>query len=66
LPGLDAVSVVLLPLLWLVVILGGLVWKPESSIAAATTSSSPSSNPVSWSNDERPGMVAVEPSTAVF
>ena len=63
--GLDAVSVVLLALLRLFVILGELGCKPPSSRVAAPSSSS-SSIPLSWSWHDSPGMVAVEPSIAVF
>jgi len=65
LPGLDAMSVVLLALLRLFVILGELGCKSQFSGVAAPSSSS-SSIPVSWSWHDYPGMVAVDPSTAVF
>ena len=65
LSGLDAVSVVLLALLQLFVILGELGCKSQFSGVAAPSSSS-SSILVSWSWHDSPGMVAVEPSIAVF
>lgn len=54
--GLEAMSVVLLPLLRLFLILGGLVAGESSKVARPSSSSS--SSPFGWSKIDRPGMVA--------